>query len=57
MEATRTQIRLTRHLNVFSSCCRADSLRSQVSSGPYTTSRKSKENELTHRFLERDQVR
>jgi hypothetical protein len=57
MEATRTQIRLTRHLNVFSSCFRADSLRSQVSSGPYTTSRKSKENELTHRFLERDQVR
>jgi hypothetical protein len=35
----------------------ADSLRSKASAEPYTTSSKTKENELTHRLLERDQVR
>jgi hypothetical protein len=32
-------------------------LRSKASAEPYTTSSKTKENELTHRLLERDQVR
>jgi hypothetical protein len=34
----------------------ADSLRSKASAEPYTTFSKTKENELNHRLLERDQV-
>jgi hypothetical protein len=56
MEDTRTQSD-SRVTDEYFLMTWADSLRSKASAEPYTTFSKTKENELNHRLLERDQVR